>query len=174
MLKHLLVGAVGLSSLALADSRRHQAVPVPPPPAPVVMTAVVPPPPVTSPFVREDRRERLDDRFDVRTANVLLREFDIAVATRDERALRFIDARMAEFIGQELAEARLERRGRFDREERRTIEQLVGLRRQLDRLQGRVDRFALAQKRSVYSQAAEIAERDLRDDRSDRFHGRRR
>ena len=46
MLKHLLVGAVGLSSLALADSRRHEARPVAPPPMPaVVMPAVVPPPP---------------------------------------------------------------------------------------------------------------------------------
>lgn len=173
MLKHLLVGAVGLSSLALADSRGHEAVPVPPPPMPaVVMPAVVPPPPalaVTS--ARDDRRERRDDRFDVRVANTLLREFDFAVASRDERALRRLDARFADFITQELAELRIGHRGRVDHADRRTFEQLLGLQRQLDRLQGRVDRFALNQKRSVFSQAAAIAERDLRDGR---FEGRHR
>lgn len=182
MLKHLLVGAVGLSSLALADSRRHEAVPVPPPPVTaVVMPAVLPPPPVMNvPPMRddrrEDRRENRDDRFDVRTANVLLREFDFAVASRDERSLRRIDARFADFISQELAELRVGGRGRFGRDDRRTVEQLVSLQRHLDRLQGRVDRFALIQKRNLFSQAAAIAEQDLRDnrgrdfDRDDRRH----
>lgn len=172
MLKHLLVGAVGLSSLALADSRRHEAVPVPPPPRPaVVMPAVVvPPPPVMAVApMRDDRRENRDDRFDVRTADALLRQFDFAVASRDERALRSMDARFADFIRQELAELRVEGRRRFDREDRRTVEQLVGLQRQLERLRGRVDRFALNQKRSLFSQAAAIAERDLRDDRGRQF-----
>ena len=172
MLKHLLVGAVGLSSLALADSRRHEAVPVPPPPRPaVVMPAVVvPPPPVMAVApMRDDRRQNRDDRFDVRTANMLLREFDFAVASRDERSLRRIDARFADFISQELAELRVGRRGRFDRDDRRTVEQLVSLQRHLDRLQGRVDRFALIQKRNLFSQAASIAEQDLRDNRGREF-----
>lgn len=174
MLKHLLVGAVGLSSLALADSRRHEAEPVPPPPRPgVVMPAVVPPPPMMAvASMRDGRRETRDDRLDVRTANVLLREFDFAVASRDERALRRIDARFADFISEELAELRVGRRGRVDREERRTFEQLVGLQQQLDRLQGRVGRFALNQKRIVFSQVAAIAERDLRD--RERHQGRHR
>ncbi|MBL8941332.1 MAG: hypothetical protein JNM69_42695 [Archangium sp.] len=169
MLKHLLVGAVGLSSLALADGRRHEAVPVPTAPMPAVVMPAAPPPPVT--VVAPMREERRDDRFDVRTANRLLREFDFAVASRDERALRRLDARFAEFISQELAELRVGGRGRFDRSDRRTVEQLLSLQRQLDRLQGRVDRFALNQKRSVFSQAAAIAERDLRDDRFE--HARR-
>lgn len=174
MLKHLLVGAVGLSSLALADSRRHEARPVAPPPMPaVVMPAVVPPPPPVTAVapLRDDRR---DDRFDVRTANQLLREFDFAVATRDERALRRLDARFADFISQELAELRVSGRGRSGRDDRRTAEQLVMLQRQLDRLQGRVDRFALNQKRNLFNEAAAIAERDLRDDRFGRSEGRHR
>lgn len=173
MLKHLLVGAVGLSSLALADSRRHEAMPVAPPPMPaVVMPAVVPPPPVTA--VAPQRDDRRDDRFDVRAANQLLREFDFAVAARDERALRRLDARFADFISQELAELRVSGRGRFGRDDRRTAEQLVMLQRQLDRLQGRVDRFALNQKRNLFNEAAAIAERDLRDNRFERSEGRHR
>lgn len=180
MLKHLLVGAVGLSSLALADSRRHEAVPVPPPPRPaVVMPAVVvPPPPVMAVApMHDDRRENRDDRFDVRAANALLRQFDFAVASRDERALRHIDARFADLISQELAELRGGGRGRFDREDRRTAEQLVSLQRQLERLQGRVGRFALNQKRNLFAQVAAIAEQDLRDNRGrqfDRSEGRHR
>lgn len=163
MLKHLLVGAVAVSSLAFADSRYHQAVPVAPPPPPAnVLPAVI------VPEARGGDRMTRDDRVDVRTAQVLMREFETAVAYRDERAMRRIDARFAVLLDGELAEARSEGRGRFDRDDRRSVELLMNLRRQLERVQGRVDRFAVNQKRSVYAQVTAIAERDLRDNRFDR------
>lgn len=160
MLKHLLAGAVGLSSLALADSRRQEGAPVPPPPPGAVVRPAVVQPPVVSPA-----GALRDDRFDVRAGKRLLREFDLAVATRDVRSLRRIDAQFSRFIEQELAELQT---GRFDREDRRTAEQLVRLDRQLGRLQGRIDHFSLNQKRGVFMQAVAIAERDLRDERAGR------
>lgn len=186
MLKHLLVGAVGLSSLALADGRTHQAGPVAMPPPPVATVATYPlpppppvmvnaPPPVVLPAVRDDdRREDRNDRLDVFAARALLREYDVAVASNDFRALRRLDFRLAAFLNDELAEARFQERGR---QSRREAERVMELQRQLSRLQGRVDRFALMQKRSVFTQAIDLAERDLRnnrfDDRDDFGHGRR-
>lgn len=169
MLKHLFVGAVGLSSLAFANPYRHPAVPVQQP-APVVIAVPAvrpppPPPPAFGPRV-EDSREDRDDRFDVRRANVLLREFDLAVARRDFRALRNVDARFENFLDQELAEARFSR-------DRRIAQNVMTVQRQLSRLTGRLDPHALNQKRSLYSRAVAIAEQDLRDNRNPGAFGRR-
>ncbi len=168
MLKHLFVGAVGLSSLAFGNPYRHQAVPVPMP-APVMPVPAVqqppPPPPAFGPRV-EDSRENRDDRFDVRRANMLLREFDLAVARRDFRALRRVDARFEDFLDQELAEARFSR-------DRRIAQNVMAVQRQLSRLTGRLDPHALNQKRNLYSRAVVIAEQDLRDNRYQGGFGRR-
>lgn len=167
MLKHLFVGVVGLSSLAFANPYRHPAVPAQMP-APVMAVPAVqqplPPPPAFGPPVRGDLENR-DDRFDVRRANMLLREFDLAVARRDVRALRNVEARFENFLDQELAEARFSR-------DRRIAQSVMTVQRQLSRLTGRIDPHALNQKRSLYSRAVAIAEQDLRDNRHGGF-GRR-
>lgn len=166
MLKHLFVGAVGLSSLAFANPYRHQAVPVQQP-VPVMAVPAVQqvPPPAFGPRV-EDSREDRDDRFDVRRANMLLREFDLAIARRDVRALRRVEARFENFLDQELAEARFSR-------DRRIAQNVMTVQRQLSRLTGRIDPHALNQKRSLYSRAVAIAEQDLRDNRHQGGFGRR-
>lgn len=183
MLKHLLVGAVGLSSLALADNRYHPAAPaMPPAPAPVVAVAAfpLPPPPVVTapapmvmPAVRNDERgERRDDRLDVLAARSLLREFDLAVSFNDYRALRRLDRQLSAFLNDEVTEAYRECGGRVDRDDRHLVERVNRLQGQLWRLSGRLDRFALDQKRSIFVQAIDLAERDLRNDRHDRFDRR--
>lgn len=168
MLKHLFVGVVGLSSLALSNPYRHPAVPVQMTPPVMAVPAVqqpLPPPPAFGPPVREDLENR-DDRFDVRRANMLLREFDLAVARRDVRGLRRVEARFENFLDQELAEARFSR-------DRRIAQNVMNVQRQLSRLTGRIDPHALNQKRSLYSRAVAIAEQDLRDNRSHGGFGRR-
>ncbi|MDP3236092.1 MAG: hypothetical protein Q8N26_25110 [Myxococcales bacterium] len=169
MLKHLFVGAVGLSSLAFANPYRHPAVPVHQPAPVIAVPAVRPPPPPPPPpafgLRRQDAQENRDDRFDVRRAHMLMREFELAVARRDVRALRNVEARFENFLDQELAEARFSR-------DRRIAQNVMNVQRQLSRLTGRIDPHALTQKRGLYSRAVAIAEQDLRDNRQGGF-GRR-
>lgn len=160
MLKHTLIGAALFSSLALAA----------PAPAPHQARPVAMPPPPVSHQVSPDSWGRGDTRSDATRASRLLSEFEAAAARRDGRAMRAVDGRFAALIDQELAEARaqLGRRGpQYGRVDpaavraQRTVEQLLSLERQLGRLQGRIDRGAVAQKRSLYTQAVVIAERDV-------------
>ncbi len=185
MLKHLLVGAVGLSSLALADGRTHQGrderpsppVVVVPAPAPLVtppapLPAVVyggqampygsvpPPPPMQQERGFDGRGGRMGDLGDVREVNALLADFERAVAMRDGRSLRGLEFRFDAFIGQELAECS---HGRFDRSAAR----LMNVQRRLSRLQGRLDFGAINQKRALYREVADIAARDLRNEREE-------
>lgn len=182
MLKPMLVGAFALSSLALAAPApaAHQARPVvvpPPPPAAVVHDA------------RNDQRQLSDDRFDALQATQLLRDFDVAANRRDARAMRNVDAQFNLFLSQEVREARVElaqaqreyRRDGYNRRDgndtlraQRTLDQLVGLQRQMVRLTGRVDRWSVSQKRDLYRQAATIAQRELRQDRGERREDHRR
>ncbi len=168
MLKHLFVGAVGLSSLAFANPYRHPAVPVHQPAPVIAVPAVRPPPPPPQAFGprMQDAQENRDDRFDVRRANMLMREFDMAMARRDVRELRNIEARFENFLDQELAEARFSR-------DRRIAQNVMNVQRQLSRLTGRIDPHALNQKRGLYSRAVAIAEQDLRDNRNQGGFGRR-
>jgi hypothetical protein len=121
MLKHLLVGSLALSSLALARPETRR-------PDDRVEARVEL---RDERFGRGDRRdERREDRLEVR-ARQLLRAFDEAVARRDVRALRSIDAQFERLI---------ERSGRRD------------LERQLARLQGRMGYRALSARRGLYTE----------------------
>lgn len=151
MNKLLVAAALSISSLAFAGPM-HGARPVAP---------RSPPPPVVQ------NNEARGDRFDVAQGRRLLRDFDHASARRDGRALRMVEQQFASFINEELNESRREER--FDRRERSTTRQLMNLQSQLTRLSGRFDARALQAKRQVYETAVNIAERDLRDSRSDRF-----
>ncbi len=106
------------------------------------------------------RQDLRGDRFDVAQGRRLLRDFDNASARRDVRGLRVVDQQFASFINEELNEAR---------SDRTTTRQLLNLQTQLTRLSGRFDARALQAKRQVYENAVNIAERDLRGSRNDRF-----
>ncbi len=153
MFKKLLVGAaLSLSSFAFAGPTHH-AVPV----GPAVPVA---------PMVR-------DDRFDVAQGRMLLRELDLS--RRNPYAARDLDRRIMAFIQAELAESRRDSRSEFGRRERReerdSSRQLSRILSAYSRVEGRFGR-ALAEKRQLLSEAIDIAERDLRDGRPDRFSRR--
>lgn len=194
MLKHLLVGAVGLSSLALADGRPHHAgrderpmppvVTVPvvvPAPVPVVTTpaplpAVVyggqsmpygsmPPPP--PPMLHE----RGFDGRDGRTSDLADVREVYGLLSDFERAVAMRDGRTLRHLERRFdafigQELAECSRGRFDRSAGR----LMDVQRRLAWLQGRVDFGAINQKRALYREVAGIAERDLRNERE--AHGR--
>lgn len=153
MFKKLIIGAaLSISTLAAAAPPAHPAMPL-----------------------RGGAPEVRSDAFDVRQGHQLLRELDLITARRDFRAVRFLDARIASFIQSELAEARGEQRmerGRERREERQSARQLTRLLNDLQRFEGRAHPHAMAEKRRILVDAVNIAERDLRDARQDRF-GRR-
>jgi len=175
LLKHTLIGAALFSSLAFAAPTPapapHQARPVAMPPPPAVTYHQAAP----DSWGRGDSRSdsMRDSARDSMRASRLLGEFETAAARRDGRAMRAVDGRFAALIDQELFEARAQldrpgpKYGRVDpavARAQRTVEQLLSLERQLGRLQGRIDRGAVAQKRSLYTQAVAIAERDVRFD----------
>ena len=153
MFKKLIVGAaLSLSTLAAAAPPAHPAMPL-----------------------RGGAPEVRSDSFDVRQGHQLLRELDMVTARRDFRSVRMLDARIASFIRAELAEAHGEvrmERGRERREERQSARQLTRLLNDLQRVEGRMQPYAMAEKRRILVEAVNIAERDLRDARQDRF-GRR-
>lgn len=167
MLKHLFVGAVLVSSVALAGPGSYSAAPLSPAPPPGSAVRHGPAPGMGP-------SSRVDDRLDARRASQLLEQFEMAAAQRDRRAMRRVDAQFQAFVDQELAEARRElargqrgfshgRSGRrasaFDA--RRDVYELENLQRQLDRVAGRVDRRSVYEKRTLYAQARTLAEREL-------------
>lgn len=151
MFKNLIVGAaLSLSSFAFAGPSHH-AVPVGPP-VPVMQ----------------------NDRFDVAQGRMLLRELDMA--RRNPYAMRDLDLRIRAFIEAELAESRRDSRSEFGRRERReerdSSRQLSRILSAYARVEGRFGGRALAEKRQLLSEAIDVAERDLRDGRPDRFSRR--
>jgi hypothetical protein len=149
--KNLIVGAaLSLSSFAFAGPSHH-AVPVGPP-VPVMQ----------------------NDRFDVAQGRMLLRELDMA--RRNPYAMRDLDLRIRAFIEAELAESRRDSRSEFGRRERReerdSSRQLSRILSAYSRVEGRFGGRALAEKRQLLSEAIDVAERDLRDGRPDRFSRR--
>jgi hypothetical protein len=163
MLKHLLVGAVLTSSVALAGNG-HPAGSAGSPTLPPAGRAMMPGPASSS---------TADDRIDAMRAAQLLRDFESAAARRDRREMARVDARLQGFVDQELAEARRElatsQRGRPGRgngrnkslDARRDVHQLEALQRQFAGLFGRVDRQAVSQKRTLYQQARTLARVEL-------------
>ncbi|MFZ5441785.1 MAG: hypothetical protein ACOZQL_17410 [Myxococcota bacterium] len=139
MLKHLLVGAFTLSSLAFAGP--HGA-------APVAPAAGAP-----SFFEGRSDREQRDDRRDLRKAERLLAAFDDALARRDGRALSEVERRFERYLADERAEAR------FDRRLSRRLDELDF---RLQRLSGRMHPRALVERREVYVKLVRLAERDAR------------
>lgn len=116
------------------------------------------------------------DARDVSEGRQLLRELDRVTARRDFRAVRTLDARIEGFIEAELAESRREAKGERDRgerrEERASTQQLKRLLGALHRVDGRFHPYAMAEKRRILVEAVNLAERDLRDARQDRFSRR--
>jgi hypothetical protein len=149
MLKHLLVGAVFSSSVALAGTGYQSP----------------PPPPGMAMHQGPQGNSKADDRIDAMRASRLLSEFEAAAAGHDRRAMASVDARFQEFVNQEIAEVRMERgRNRWrGGETQRTVNQLEDLQRQVARLAGRVDRRSVNQKRTLYTQANSLAQAELRD-----------
>jgi len=150
LLKHTFVGAVIVSSLSFAAPAFHPATP-----------PVVAPPTAAGHRESPDRWQRGDDGFD---AGRLLGEFERAAARRDVVRMQAVDARFSAFIDQELVDARVALgHGGFNRPgtgwARRTVEELTSLERRLGRLEGRVDRGAVAQKRALYNEVMAIAQR---------------
>ena len=133
MLKHLLVGAFTLSSLAFAAPPMHGAVPLPPPP-PAARHAPI----------------RMDD--DTRQATALLRAFDDATSRRDVRAIRAVDMQFGAFLQSELREARVQRGNR------NTVYRLTRIESELARLQGRINPRALSAKRDLYVELTRLAD----------------
>ena len=133
MLKHLLVGAFTLSSLAFAAPPMHGAVPLPPPP-PAARHAPI----------------RMDD--DTRQATALLRAFDDATSRRDVRAIRVVDMQFGAFLQSELREARVQRGNR------NTVYRLTRIESELARLQGRINPRALSAKRDLYVELTRLAD----------------
>lgn len=150
MLKHLLVGTLTLSSLALAYPPVHGAVPVAPPP-PRQGPVVAPPPPQGA--IRFDDRRFDDRRFDDRRrASELLRAFDDAAARRDVRAIRHVDRQFDLFLQQELREARRTRGGRG------VLHRLNRIESELQRLQGRLNPRSINARRDLYVELVRLAD----------------
>jgi hypothetical protein len=108
-----------------------------------------------------------NDAFDVQQGYRLLSELDFATARRDVRMLNRLDSRIANFINAELNESQ-----RFDRRSHRETQRLSRLLFTFQRLDGRFDPRALAEKRRVLTEAVNLAERDLREARPSRFSRR--
>ena len=132
MLKHLLVGAFTLSSLAFAAPPMHGAVPLPPPPpaarhAPIRMAATRPAP---------ARQRAVDD----------------ATSRRDVRAIRAVDLQFGAFLQSELREARVQRGNR------NTAYRLTRIESELARLGNRMNPRALSAKRDLYVELTQLAD----------------
>lgn len=173
MLKHLFVGAVLMSSVAMAGNGYHEG---------TAASPTLPPsgrPMMQGPGYGPAPTSQADDRIDAMRAARLLNDFEAAAMRRDRREMASVDARFQGFLDQELAEARAElyqSRGRHGRghgwgrsfDARRDVQQLEALQRELAGLFGRVDRRAVNQKRTLYTQASALAQ-------AERFeNGRRR
>lgn len=153
MLKHLLIGTLAFSSLALAVPRR-----LPPPPPPPSHAAV----PIVAPAPQFNRGQgaQREERLEARRAEQLLRDFDAAVARRDRRAVDFIDRQFSGVLDQELREARRDHRG-----SRGQVARLSAIASDLNRLQGHMDRRSLTARRGLYAEVARIAAQEVRGDR---------
>lgn len=150
MLKHLIVAAVSLSSLAFAGPHRAQPVAVPPPPAPVVV-------PANNAF-RGPYYGNHAERADVARAQNLVRELNEALARRELRRVYVLDNQMQAFLQSELAESQ----GVYGhRDHRGTVRELRALKAQLASLSGRLDPYAMQSRRSLYNQAVSVAMADV-------------
>lgn len=142
MLKHLLVGTLTVSSLALAYPPVHGAMPVAPPPPPRQGPIAAPPPPIGA--------IRYDD--DTRRGHELLRAFDEAAARRDVRAIGHVDRQFRFFLEQEQREARMTRVGRG------VMKRLNRLESELARVQGRMNPRAVNARRGLYVELVQLAD----------------
>jgi len=162
MLKHFIVAAVSLSSLAFAGPM-HGARPVavPPPPAPVVAQS---PYVVSGPYYGNG-----GDHADVARARTLVGELNAAIARRDFRRVQVLDNQMQAFMQSELAESQ----GIYGRTDNRgTVRQLRTLKNQLASIAGRFDPVAMQSRRSLYNGAVNVAMNDLQRGNG-RVYGRR-
>jgi len=162
MLKHFIVAAVSLSSLAFAGPN-HGARPVsvPPPPAPIVANT---PYVVGGPYYGNG-----GDHADVARARTLVGELNAAIARRDFRRVQLLDNQMQAFMQSELAESQ----GIYGRQDnRRTVRQIRSLKAQLSSLAGRFDPIAMQSRRSLYDGAVSVAMNDLQRGNG-RVYGRR-
>lgn len=136
MLKHLLVGSLALSTIALAG-----------PPAPRPSHGAPPPPP---------RVERRVDNDDAR-AMQLLRAYDAASARRDVRALMGLGKQFDALLAREIREARQD--ARFNPRARETLQRLARIQKKLDRLPER-GRGTMRERRNLYAELVKVAQRD--------------
>lgn len=161
MLKHLIVAAVSLSSLAIAGPHRAQPVAVPPPPAPVMAPV---PDVARGPFFGAS-----SERSDVARAQRLVNELDNALARREFRRVQLLDNQMQAFLQSELAESQ----GVYGhRDHRGAIRQVRALQSQLASLSGRFDWYSMQSRRNVYNQAVSVAMSDVQRGNG-RVYGRR-
>lgn len=140
MLKHMLVGAFAISSLALAAPHGAR--------------------PAQNPNQMNNNGGRADDRFDAARANTLLRDYDFAISSRDMNRARNVEFQFSALINQELNESRREARG--NRNERNEVGRLYGIQSQLSRLQGRMDRRATRERRELFAQVVQLANKEAR------------
>jgi hypothetical protein len=161
MLKHFIVAAVSLSSLAFAGPHGARPVLVPPPPAPVVAQS---PYVVSGPYYGNG-----GDHADVARARTLVGELNSAIARRDFRRVQLLDNQMQAFMQSELAESQ----GIYGRgDNRSTVRQIRSLKNQLASLNGRLDPIAMQSRRSLYNQAVSVAMSDVQRGNG-RVYGRR-
>jgi len=136
MLKHLLVGSLALSTIALAGPR-----------APLPSHGVPPPPP---------KVERHVDNDDARALQ-LLRAYDAASARRDVRAMQALSRQFGALLATELREARQD--ARFNPRARATLQQLARIQKKLERLPER-GRGTMQERRNLYAELVKVAQRD--------------
>lgn len=136
MLKHLLVGSLALSSIALAG-----------PPAPLPSHGARPPPPTV---------ERRVDRDDARALQ-LLRTYDAAVTRRDLRAMAEVSRQLDALLAKEIREAK--HVARVDPRARQTLKALTRIEQKLERLPAR-GRGTVLERRNLYAELVKVAQRD--------------
>jgi len=152
MLKHILVAALTLSSLAMAGPAMNAPRPVTPP-APRASWPVPAHPAV---------RPMNDDRLDALRARQLLAQFDIALKRHDFRDVQAVDLQFGRYLASEIEEARRELRfehGR-DRSSARELSRLESLSSQLASLQGRMSPRGVSARRQIYAGLAGLAQRE--------------
>jgi len=103
------------------------------------------------------------ERGDVRELRLLVERYDAAMARRDRFAMARIEAAVLRALDEEIAEARHDRQGRWNRGvgPRGELRRLVSLRGELVSLEGRYGWRATQAKRAVAVEVTRIAQADL-------------
>jgi len=112
------------------------------------------------------RTERADARRDIVALERIRSEYDLALARRDLRALRSLDARFIAELRLEIQESqRLVRTEHGNRQERSEMKQTRRILREVERLAGRSDRSSLRARRSLLDEAMTLARQEVRQER---------